>query len=151
MKPLNTFMLVTLDVLLGSVSASADLHNGLTAWKSGDYASALRESIPLAEQGDADAKFNSRGMYDNGWGVPENDKTAVKWYTLAAEQVNARAQFNLGLMYEHGQGVPTDYKTSTKRYRLATVQRDACTQINLGVMYRLGRGVTQNYVYAHIW
>lgn len=90
-------------------------------------------------------------MYDNGWGVPENDKTAVKWYTLAAEQVNARAQFNLGLMYEHGQGVPTDCKTSTKRYRLAAVQRDACAQINLGVMYRLGRGVTQNYVYAHIW
>ena len=90
-------------------------------------------------------------MYANGWGVPENDKTAVKWYTLTAEQVNALAQFNLGLMYEHGQGVPTDCKTSTKRYRLAAVQREACAQINLGVMYRSGRGVTQNYVYAHIW
>lgn len=46
------------DVLFGSVSASADLQNGLTAQKSGDYASALREQIPPAEQGDADAKFN---------------------------------------------------------------------------------------------
>ena len=51
MKPLNTFMLVTLDVLLGSVSVSADLQKGLTAYKSGDYASTLREVQPLTEQG----------------------------------------------------------------------------------------------------
>ena len=57
MKPLNTFMLVTLDVLLGSVSASADLQKGLTAYKSGDYASTLREFQPLTEQGDARANL----------------------------------------------------------------------------------------------
>ena len=36
----------------------------------------------------------------NGEGVPENDKTAVKWYTLAAEQGISDAQYNLGVMYD---------------------------------------------------
>ena len=48
-------------------------------------------------------------MYDNGEGVPEDDREAVKWYTLAAEQGYADAQFNLGLMYANGEGVLEDY------------------------------------------
>ena len=34
-------------------------------------------------------------MYDNGIGVPQDYKTAVKWYRLAAEQGYAYAQTNL--------------------------------------------------------
>ena len=47
-------------------------------------------------------------MYDNGQGVPEDDKEAVKWYRLAAEQGYAKAQDNLGIMYATGEGVPKD-------------------------------------------
>jgi TPR repeat protein len=31
-------------------------------------------------------------MYDNGQGVPKNDKTEVKWYTLAAEQGDTKEE-----------------------------------------------------------
>jgi len=48
-------------------------------------------------------------MYDNGYGVPQDYKTAVKWYTLAAEQDDAKAQYNLGFMYYKGYGVLLDY------------------------------------------
>ena len=34
-------------------------------------------------------------MYDRGKGVAKDDKTAVKWYKLAAEQGHARAQYYL--------------------------------------------------------
>jgi len=47
-------------------------------------------------------------MYDNGDGVLQDYKTAVKWYTSAAEQGLAEAQFNLGVMYDNGQGVLQD-------------------------------------------
>ncbi len=47
-------------------------------------------------------------MYEKGQGVPQNDKTAVKWYRLAAEQGHAGAQFNLGVMYGLGNGVIQD-------------------------------------------
>jgi S1-C subfamily serine protease len=48
-------------------------------------------------------------MYDKGLGVPQDYKTAVKWYKLAAGQGFAYAQNNLGFMYANGKGVPQDY------------------------------------------
>ena len=90
-------------------------------------------------------------MYNNGRGVPQDDKTAVKWWTLAAEQGDASAQNNLGVMYNNGRGVPQDGKTAVKWYTLAAEQGYATAQFNLGNMYRLGTGVIQDKVYAHMW
>ena len=88
-------------LLLAATSvAAADFDTGMRAYKRGDYASAFREFRALAEQGHAIAQIALGIMYDNGEGVPENDRQAVFWYRKAAEQGNARAQFNLGLMYE---------------------------------------------------
>ncbi len=58
------------------------------------------------EQADADAQFNFGHMYKKGAGVLQSDKTAVKWYNLAAEKGNANAQFFLGGMHSLGHGVP---------------------------------------------
>jgi uncharacterized protein len=90
-------------------------------------------------------------MYDNGTGVLQDYKTAVKWYRLAAEQGIASAQSNLGVMYTNGQGVPQDYKTAVKWYKLAAEQGDAGAQNNLGFMYGNGKGVPQDYIRAHMW
>ena len=88
MKKLTATLCLTLALLLGSagMSFSADFEKGLTAAQKGDFATALREWTPLAKQGDTDAQFNLGIMYDNGQGVPQDDKIAVKWYRLAAEQ-----------------------------------------------------------------
>ena len=117
MKNLTLTICITLAVLLQqgcttleqSYRHGADYEKGLAAAKSGDFATALREFRPLAEQGDADAQFNLGLMYYNGLGVPQDYKTAVKWYTLAAEQGVVDAQYNLGWMYYKGQGVSQDY------------------------------------------
>ena len=76
-----------------------------------------------------------------GHGVPQDDKTAVKWYKLAAEQGHALAQYNLGWVYDTGKGVPQDYKTAVKWYTLAAEQGNARAQNNLGLMYDNGKGV----------
>ena len=47
-------------------------------------------------------------MYGGGRGVPQDYKTAVKWFKLAAEQGYIFAQLSLGLMYEMGKGVIQD-------------------------------------------
>ena len=101
MKNLTRTICLTLVILLGTTGTSwgADYQKGVAAAQSGDFATALREWKPLAEQGDASAQFNLGLMYYDGEGVPQNYKTAVKWYSLAAEQGYADAQFNLGLMY----------------------------------------------------
>ena len=51
-----------------------------------------------ANQRDAMVQFNLRGMYDNGQGVPHNDKGAFEWSRKAAGQGLAKAQRNLGTM-----------------------------------------------------
>ena len=153
MKNLATTLCLTIAVLLGSmgVSWSGDYQKGLTAAKSGDFATALREWTPLAEQGNAIAQYNLGLMYRKGRGVPQDDKTAVKWYRLAAKQGDALAQTNLGYMYKNGIGVPQNYKIAVKWYRLAAKQGFAKAQYNLGVMYEKGYGVSQDYKTAVKW
>ena len=73
-------------ILLGSsgVCWSADFQKGLAAYEKGDYATALKEWTPLAEQGDADAQSNLGFMYDNGEGVPQDYVRAHMWVNLGA-------------------------------------------------------------------
>ena len=106
--------------VLPAVSASGqDFDKGLTAAQSGDYATALREWTPLAEQGNAAAQTNLGVMYDNGQGVPQDYAAAVRWYRLAAEQGYAAAQSNLGTMYSFGTGVLQDYVRAHMWYNIA--------------------------------
>ncbi len=57
-----------------------------------------------------------RNRYEDGHGIPENDATAVKWYTKATAQGDAAAQNYLGVMYEDGHGVPENDATAVKWY-----------------------------------
>ena len=66
--------------------AFADLAAGQRAWKDGDYATALKELLPLAQQGNAVAQVNVGLMYNGGQGVPQDVNEALRWYRLAAEQ-----------------------------------------------------------------
>ena len=56
-----------------------------------------------AEQGDAKAQYILGRMYENGQGVPQDYKEAVKWYRRSAEQGHSKAQFNLALRYANGE------------------------------------------------
>ena len=104
----------------GAISAQAeDIEIGLAAYQTGDFATALKEWQPLAEQGIAEAQYNLGVMYESGNGVVQDYAEAVKWYRLAAEQGYAVAQYNLGLMYDNGDGVVQDYAEAVKWYRLA--------------------------------
>ena len=109
MNRLLILPVLLLTLLVGTPASSADFQKGLNAAKSGDFATALREWTPLAEQGDAVAQTLVGSMYNEGKGVPQDYKTAVKWYKLAAEQGDALAQNNLGAMYALGHGVIQDW------------------------------------------
>ncbi len=136
----------------GSTALAQDFDKGVAAYNSGDYVTALQEWRPLAEQGYADAQYNLGLMYDNGLGVPQDDKEAVKWYRKAADQGDSDAQTNLGQMYRQGLGVPRDDKEAAKWYRLAADQGGyARAQYNLGWMYDNGRGVPQDDKEAVKW
>ena len=151
MRTLIIIPVLLFSLLLGVPSYSADFNKGLTAAQSGDFATALKEWKPLAEEGNAVAQNNLGLMYHNGWGVPQDYKEAVYWYRLAAEQEHVDAQYNLGVMYNNGNGVPQDYEEAVRWYQLAAEQGHSKAQGNLGVMYAFGNGVMKDYVYAHMW
>jgi TPR repeat protein len=131
--------------------AYADFQKGWDAYDRKDYATALKEWEPLADQGDVFAQSSLGGMYRDGLGVIQDYKKAVKWYRLAADQGYAAAQFDLGLSYATGQGVIQDYKEAIKWHRLAAEQGNALAQYALGFMYRLGYGAAQDNLRAHMW
>ena len=120
MKKLLVPFCLTLIIFIGSagVSESADFQKGLNALAKKDYATALREWKPLAEQGHAPAQSGLGAMYFQGTGVSKDYKTAVKWFRLAAEQGHLLAQANLGWIHYKGIGVSQNHKIALKYHRL---------------------------------
>ena len=103
---MKILLVATVIMALGhSPLVAQNFEKGLEAYQAGDYAAAVQEWRPLAEQGNGIAQFKLGLMYRMGVGVQLNDTQAVKWYLLAAEQGNADAQNNLGFMYGKGEGV----------------------------------------------
>ena len=90
MRNLTVTICLTLALLLGSpgVSESADLQKGMNAYQSGDYATALREWEPLAEQGNASAQSNLGWRYEKGLGVIQDNVYAHMWGIIAASNGN---------------------------------------------------------------
>ena len=79
-------VLMVFGVFLLSTAAgwSADFQKGYDAFKNEDYATALREWKPLAEQRNAVAQKDLSVMYAFGKGVPKDYIYAHMWGNLAA-------------------------------------------------------------------
>jgi uncharacterized protein len=92
MQIIRSIILALGFIVAGGVAAvGQDYEKGLAAAQSGDFATALKEWRPLAEQGDTNGQYNLGVMYKNGDGVVQDYAEAVKWWRLAAEQGNVKA------------------------------------------------------------
>jgi TPR repeat protein len=98
--------------------ALADLAAGQQALKNGDYATALNEFLPLANNGNAAAQSELGFLYEAGHGVPKDYTEAAQWFRLAADHGDAFAQTGLAFLYDDGEGVPKDYTEAAKLLRL---------------------------------
>ena len=83
------FRLILAVLLPGAgLNTNADFDEGDAAYKKRDYATALREWQPLAEQGHAEAQYMLGVMYDKGEGVPKDYIYAHMWLNIAASGGN---------------------------------------------------------------
>ena len=144
-------LLLTLTFFFAHAALAGDLEDGRAAAKRGDHTTAFVKFRSAAQQGNDIAQTLVGMMYNEGKGVAQNYKEAVRWWLLAASQGNSTAQYNLGDVYEEGKGVAQDYKEAVRWYRLAAQQGHSNAQYNLGLMYGLGRGVLQDHTRAHMW
>ena len=133
------------------ISWGSELQRATTAYKEGDYDTALQIFTSLAEKGDIVAQFNLAKMYRKGTGVPKDYKAAVKWFTLSAEQGNAKTQYHLGVSHSFGLGVVPDYKIASKWFSRSAEQGDTFSQYHLSRLYYFGNGVPEDIGYAHMW
>ncbi|GMQ76570.1 MAG: hypothetical protein BMS9Abin01_1852 [Gammaproteobacteria bacterium] len=93
-------------LVASSVLAQSGFDKGASAYKRGDFETALAVFRPLAEKGDAKAQSILGLMYSYGEGVPVDYRESARWYRRAAEQNSNVAQYNLGMLYLEGKGVP---------------------------------------------
>ena len=132
-RRLSLFILLL--CLLVAPSVWGDYQDGRKAYNRGDYATALKELLPLAEQGHAGAQYFVGYMYYKGQGVVQNGAEAVKWFRQAGRQGDVKAQYLLGYMYYKGQGIGQDGEEAEKWLRKAAEQDHAKAQFYLGEMY----------------
>jgi len=123
----NSTIFLAFLILLSSPAKGQDFGKGLAALSKNDFATALSEWVPLANDGNTSAQYHLGIMYRNGKGVSKDYTEALKWFRLAAKQdnidqhlkfvfmsSNINAQITLGKMYEDGQGVSQDYTEALK-------------------------------------
>jgi TPR repeat protein len=99
--------------------AAGDYARGYLAYNRGEYAVALKEFRPLADQGQGSAQYFLGQMYAHGRGVKQDYARAAKLFQAAAVQGVAYAQIDLGIMYRRGRGVPQDNIMAHMFYSLA--------------------------------
>jgi len=116
------FALIAL-LLLVAFPARANFQAALDAYNAGDYETAYREWLPLAEKNSPAAQFNIGLMFERGEGREQDFKPAIKWYLRAAENGFGRAQFRLGEIYEAGEAVEQDLVQARKWFTVAAQLR----------------------------
>jgi TPR repeat protein len=151
MYRIRGYLLLPIALCLCASVLPADFEAGLNAYKARDYATALKEWQPLADQGAPHAAYNLGLMYARGEGVTTDFAKAASYYQKAADQGVVEAEYNLAVLYSNGEGVPKDEAQAMKWFLKAARQGDTRAAESLGNMYNEGEGAFQNYAEAEKW
>ncbi len=129
----------------------AGFEAGLEAYEKNDYATALKEWLPAAENGDPYAQHMLGFLYAQGRGVAINPAQTVAWWKKAAGQGFAPAQYTLGQLYRRGLGVKRDLEKASDWIGRAADAGYPDAQHAFGVMYVTGEGVESDLSTAFMW
>ncbi len=143
--------LAAVSLLFVTAAQGDDFQQGLDAYNSADYETALAKWQSPADAGDANSQFGLGQMYGNGFGVMMDDAQAIKYYGLAADQGHAQAQCNLAVMHQNGWGVPQSDEEAAKLFTLAAEQGVTEAQIAIGRMLAMDFSEDYDPVQAYKW
>lgn len=137
-----------------------DLKKAKRAYKSGDYARALKLFRKASDDGNIVADWYLGHMYSQGVGVPRDDAMAYSYYTRVADHYDPeetdpnRLKITVDAMvrladYERtgavNAGIQPDPKAAAQSYlKIATTYGHPAAQYALGVMSIKGEGVKKN-------
>lgn len=101
-KNFLTSFIALLVIVIPSVAGEKEI---IAAMKKGDYATAYKEALPLAEKGDTEAMMTIGLLYHRGEGFKQDYVKAMDWYLKAFKKRKGDAFNNIGVMYRDGLGV----------------------------------------------
>ncbi|PJK28394.1 SEL1-like repeat protein [Minwuia thermotolerans] len=106
---------------------------------------------PLADQGDAEARFLLGLAYSDGRGVPRDRARALRLFEAAAADGHADAAFLAGLAHHRGRGTAADQTEAVRYMREAAEAGHAAARYRMGLFHQTGAGVTRDPEAAAGW
>jgi len=123
----------------------------VSAYRNGDYVTALTQWHKLAQNGDVAAQYNLGALYASGRGANASYDMAHEWFLRAADSGNAAAQYEVAQDFEFGRGVAMSMPAALEWLRKSAHQGFVPAQIDLGLKYLNGTGVEKNQAVALSW
>ena len=148
---ISKYLFVALSMLATTRLMASNVRYGPDAFDRGDYARALGQFRPLAQDGNARAEYQLGMSYAKGLGVARDYKRAAIWLRKSADQGYASAENDLGTLYDQGRGLTASPVQAAHWFRQAAAQGHGAAQLNLARLYLQGRGVQQDPVHAFAW
>ena len=138
------------------------LSTALEACQAGDFKTAIKFWIAMAEKGNIEAQNNLGKLYGSNLDFADENggfdtKEAIRWFKLSAEQGNVAAQNELGLLFKYMYRSDKPFLTSRhvtkaiKWFTSAANKGHAEARFNLGQMYSEGRTVKQDLKITFYW
>ena len=81
-----SLLIASLGLVLSATAFALPQPDAEAAYARGDYATAFKLWLPIAEQGSPEAQRNVARMYERGEWVAQDKQAAAEWYSKAAEQ-----------------------------------------------------------------
>ena len=81
-----SLLIAFVGIVLSAAAFALPQPEAEAAYARGDYATAFKIWLPLAEQGSPQAQRNVARMYERGEWVAQDKQAATEWYQKAAEQ-----------------------------------------------------------------
>jgi TPR repeat protein len=135
----------------GRPCAAGPFDDGAAAYQKGDYDSALKFWLPLAERNDAKVQYLVGLMYHEGHGVAQDHSKSVEWFRKSAERGVPGAQVALGKAYMDGEGIIKDYRRAAIWFEKAARAGNTLGMMKLALLYAEGKGFPKDMKQANFW
>lgn len=142
---------VCLFLISAAAVGASTLDDGIKAYESGDYQTAIEKWQTLIRQGSADGLYFLGVMYAGGKGLAQDKTKAFQLYSEAAQKDHISAQYNLGMQYATGEGVAQDFSKAEYWWTKAAERGLMQAQFNLGNLYYYGLTGEKNPAAARKW
>ena len=130
---------------------SERFREGVEAYDRGDFETAFKIWLPLAQQSDLAAMRNVALLLREGKGTARDPVRALWFYEDAGAKGFALAQVNAAFMHLEGDGVPKNLEAAAFWFHAGARAGSPIAQYNLAVMYERGTGVEKDMPKALGW